>query len=139
MNSVKKILLVDDSPTVLALERMVLGRAGYALVSANNGQEALALARTERPDLVLMDLSLPVVDGWEPDLEGRRGLPVFIAHGRRDPVMEVSFARRARELLETAGLVTRRREGRYTFHDLDTAPLAPLRERWHHSDERTPR
>ncbi len=43
------------------------------------------------------------------------------------------------DVLETAGLVTRRREGRYTFHDLDTAPLAPLRERWHHSDERTPR
>ena len=43
------------------------------------------------------------------------------------------------DVLETAGLVTRRREGRYTFHDLDTAPLAPLRERWHHPDERTPR
>jgi DNA-binding transcriptional ArsR family regulator len=43
------------------------------------------------------------------------------------------------DVLETAGLVTRRREGRYTFHDLDTAPLAPLRERWHRPDERTPR
>lgn len=43
------------------------------------------------------------------------------------------------DVLETAGLVTRRREGRYTFHDLDTAPLAPLRERWHHPDERNPR
>ena len=43
------------------------------------------------------------------------------------------------DVLETAGLLHRRREGRYTFHDLDTAPLAPLRERWHHPDERTPR
>ena len=43
------------------------------------------------------------------------------------------------DVLETAGLLHRRREGRYTFHDLDTAPLAPLRERWHRPDERTPR
>jgi DNA-binding transcriptional ArsR family regulator len=42
------------------------------------------------------------------------------------------------DVLETAGLLHRRREGRYTFHDLDTAPLAPLRERWHRPDERTP-
>ena len=40
------------------------------------------------------------------------------------------------DVLETAGLLHRRREGRYTFHDLDTAPLAPLRRRWHRPDER---
>ena len=43
------------------------------------------------------------------------------------------------DVLEAAGLVRRRREGRYTFHDLDTTPLAPLRDRWRHTDERTPR
>jgi phospholipase/carboxylesterase len=47
---------------------------------------------------------IPVVEGWEPDLEGRKGLPVFIAHGRRDPIMDVAFARQARDLLEGAGL-----------------------------------
>ncbi len=41
------------------------------------------------------------------------------------------------DALEAAGLVIRRREGRYTFHDLDTTPLAPLRERWVRPDERT--
>ena len=41
------------------------------------------------------------------------------------------------DVLEAAGLVHRRREGRYTFHDLDTAPLRPLRERWRHPHERT--
>jgi DNA-binding transcriptional ArsR family regulator len=40
-------------------------------------------------------------------------------------------------VLEAAGLVHRRREGRYTFHDLDTAPLRPLRERWRDPHERT--
>ncbi len=47
---------------------------------------------------------VPTVEGWEPDLESRSGMPVFIAHGRLDPVIEVTFARRARELLEGAGL-----------------------------------
>jgi len=41
------------------------------------------------------------------------------------------------DVLDAAGLVHRRREGRYTFHDLDTTPLAPLRERWHRPPERT--
>lgn len=57
---------------------------------------------------------VPVVDGWEPDLAGRRALPVFISHGRLDPVMEVSFARRARDLLEPAGL-------RVEYHETDVA------------------
>jgi phospholipase/carboxylesterase len=47
---------------------------------------------------------VPVVEGWEPDLAGRTGTRVFIAHGRRDPVMQVDFARRARDLLENGGL-----------------------------------
>ena len=41
------------------------------------------------------------------------------------------------DVLEAARLVHRRREGRYTFHHLDTTPLAPLRERWRHPDDRT--
>jgi phospholipase/carboxylesterase len=47
---------------------------------------------------------IPTVDGWEPDLEHRRGLPVFITHGARDPVISVEFARDARRRLESAGL-----------------------------------
>ncbi|HKP18787.1 MAG TPA: hypothetical protein VJT84_09920 [Gaiellaceae bacterium] len=47
---------------------------------------------------------IPTVDGWEPELTGRRGLRVFVAHGRNDPIMAVDFARRARELLQPAGL-----------------------------------
>jgi phospholipase/carboxylesterase len=47
---------------------------------------------------------IPTVDGWEPDLAGRTGTRAFIAHGRNDPIMDVAFARSAREQLETAGL-----------------------------------
>ncbi|MBF5044344.1 response regulator [Aggregicoccus sp. 17bor-14] len=90
MTSPKKILLVDDSPTVLAMERMVLGRAGYALVSATNGQEALALARTERPDLVLMDVIMPQMNGFEACAALRASadtaaLPVILVTTRSEP------------------------------------------------------
>ncbi len=47
---------------------------------------------------------IPTVEGWQPDLGSRSDLPVFIAHGRRDPVIDVEFARRARALLEAGGL-----------------------------------
>jgi phospholipase/carboxylesterase len=47
---------------------------------------------------------VPTVEGWEPGLASRADLPVLIAHGRRDPVIDVAFARRARALLEGAGL-----------------------------------
>src|SRR3954470_22533179 len=47
---------------------------------------------------------VPVVEGWQPQLEGRESVRAFIAHGRNDPIMAVDFARSARELLEGGGL-----------------------------------
>lgn len=52
--------------------------------------------------------------GWDPDLGSRRDLPVFIAHGRRDPTIDVAFARRARDVLEAAGLAV-------TYHEAEAA------------------
>ena len=63
---------------------------------------------------------VPVVDGWEPDLAAREGLRALIAHGRRDPVMEVGFARRARELLEAGGVEVRYQESD-AGHQIDLA------------------
>jgi CheY-like chemotaxis protein len=60
-----KILLVEDNePSRDALGRR-LQRRGYDVVLAVDGQEAVSTARQVRPDLVLMDLGLPVIDGWE--------------------------------------------------------------------------
>ena len=67
---------------------------------------------------------IPIVDGWEPDLAGRAGLRAFIAHGRRDPVMEVGFARRARELLEAGGLDVEYHESDAAHH-IDPAHVPP--------------
>ena len=59
-----RVLLVEDNPDNFELVRFLLERADYQVLEAHNGQMGLDLARRESPDLILMDLSLPGVDGW---------------------------------------------------------------------------
>ncbi len=61
----RKILLVDDSPTALLMEQMLLGKASYELILAKNGKEGIERALAEHPDLILMDIVMPAVDGLE--------------------------------------------------------------------------
>jgi CheY-like chemotaxis protein len=65
LSAVPKILLVEDNEMNRDMLTRRLGRKGYEVVSATDGEQALAMARSESPDLILMDLSLPVLDGWE--------------------------------------------------------------------------
>ena len=60
-----KILYVEDNEDNVYMLTRRLERAGFEVVIAADGEEGVALARAQRPDLVLMDLSLPVLDGWE--------------------------------------------------------------------------
>jgi CheY-like chemotaxis protein len=60
-----KVLYVEDNDDNIYLLKRRFGRAGFTLVVARDGEEGLAMARSERPDMILMDLSLPVLDGWE--------------------------------------------------------------------------
>ncbi|WNG33815.1 response regulator [Archangium minus] len=61
----KKILLVDDSNTVLLMHRMMLSGGSYELLIARNGVEAVDLALRERPDLIFMDVVMPQMDGLQ--------------------------------------------------------------------------
>lgn len=61
----KKILLVDDSTTVLLMEKMILSKGPYQVVTAINGEEAVAKAATEKPDLILLDVVMPKMNGFE--------------------------------------------------------------------------
>ncbi len=61
----KKILVVEDDTDNRCIVAKVLSVEGYQVVEATDGVEALAQARAERPDLILMDLALPNMDGWE--------------------------------------------------------------------------
>ncbi len=61
----KKILIVEDNPQSMRLVEMTLKAGGYALLKATNGEEALDLATREQPDLIIMDMQLPKVSGYE--------------------------------------------------------------------------
>lgn len=60
-----RVLYVEDNDDNVYVVRQRLGRAGFTVIVAGDGERGIALAAAERPDLILMDLSLPVVDGWE--------------------------------------------------------------------------
>ncbi len=61
----KKILLVDDEPDILKVVTFRLRKTGYEIITAEDGQKALDLIKAQRPDLVLLDLNLPIIDGSE--------------------------------------------------------------------------
>ena len=61
----KKILLVDDSPTAILWQRLILEADQYEIVVATDGEEGVRLAKAEQPDLVLLDVMMPRMDGFE--------------------------------------------------------------------------
>src|SRR5919108_4967738 len=60
-----KILYVEDNEDNVFMLKNRLTRAGHTVVIANDGAQGVAMASSERPDIILMDLSLPVLDGWQ--------------------------------------------------------------------------
>lgn len=64
-NSTKKVLVVDDEPDTLELVKLVLESGGFEVMLANNGMEALAQIETIKPDIVLLDIMMPDMDGWD--------------------------------------------------------------------------
>jgi len=59
----KKVLLVDDSSTVLLMEKMILAKGPYEIVTARDGVEGVAKAKSEQPDVILLDVMMPNLDG----------------------------------------------------------------------------
>ena len=59
------VLLVEDNEVNRYLVRFVLEKGGFRVITADNGREAIELARVHRPDLILMDIQMPVMDGYE--------------------------------------------------------------------------
>jgi phospholipase/carboxylesterase len=88
--------------TGVAPERTVLG--GFSMGSVMSYSLGLAAERPAPAGILAFSGFVPVVEGWEPSLADRTGTRAFIAHGRRDPIMAVDFARQAHELLQGGGL-----------------------------------
>ena len=77
-----KILLVEDNEMNRDMLSRRLERKGYQIVIAVDGQQGINLARSERPDLILMDMSLPLIDGWEAtrqlkSADDTKGIPII--------------------------------------------------------------
>ena len=61
----KTVLLVEDNEDNRIVYSTILKHYGYRVVEALNGEEGIARARSEKPDVILMDISIPIIDGWE--------------------------------------------------------------------------
>ena len=93
-----KVLLIEDNEMDRDMLSRRLIRRGFQVVFAMDGQQGVDLARSERPDIILMDMSLPVIDGWEATRrvkadDGTRGVPVIgltahVMSGDREKAIE---------------------------------------------------
>ena len=83
----KKILLVDDSSTILMMEKFILRNDPYVLITASNGEEAVVKAVSEQPDLILLDVIMPRMGGFEAcrfirDNEASKHIPIIMVTTR---------------------------------------------------------
>ena len=76
----KKILVVDDEPKIVQLARDYLEHAGFSVVSAYDGRAALALGRSDKPDLIVLDLGLPQLDGLDVTRADRKSTRLNSSH-----------------------------------------------------------
>jgi len=106
--------------TGIGPERTALG--GFSMGSVMSYAMALGADRPPVAGILAFSGFVPVVEDWEPSFGDRRATRAFIAHGRRDPIIEIGFAQRARELLEEGGLDVSYRESDIG-HQIDPAHL----------------
>ena len=117
-------LLSEWLDATVDLERTVLG--GFSQGSVMAYALGLGAGRPAPAGVLAMSGFIPVVEGFELDLEGRRGLPVAIAHGTHDPVITVQFGHEARDRLSAAGLDVLYRESPIG-HGVDPRGIDELR------------
>ncbi len=90
----KRILCIEDEAEMIDLIRLILGRRGYEVLGANGGREGIEMIRTEKPDLVLLDLMMPDMDGWEVYQqmkadENTRHIPVIVVTAKAQSIDRV--------------------------------------------------
>ena len=102
------VMVVDDEESMVHLLRTILEARGYEVATATGGRQALSLARARRPDLILLDLMMPEIDGWEVLHELRQDpstadIPVIIVTVKRDELDRTVGT----DLLKVAGYVNK--------------------------------
>ncbi len=90
----KMILCIEDEPEMIDLIRLILSRRGFEIRGANGGKEGLEIIRNEHPDLVLLDLMMPEMDGWEVYQqmkadEAAKDIPVIVVTAKAQSIDKV--------------------------------------------------
>lgn len=85
-----RVLVVDDDPSIRRMIVAALKRDGYTFLEAANGRDALDLMRSEHPDVVVLDLMMPILSGWDvlqerQNEDALKRIPVIIVSANRDP------------------------------------------------------
>ncbi|HVF25362.1 MAG TPA: response regulator [Anaerolineales bacterium] len=92
--NLKSILCIEDEPEMIDLMRLILGRRGFTVKGAAGGIEGLRMIRAERPDLILLDLMMPDMDGWEVYQqmkadENTKNIPVIVVTAKAQSIDKV--------------------------------------------------
>ena len=92
--AVKRILCIEDEQEMIDLIRLILGRRGFDVKGATGGMEGLKMVRQDIPDLVLLDLMMPDLDGWEVYQQMKaddktRGIPVIVVTAKAQNIDRV--------------------------------------------------
>ncbi len=93
-SSHKSILCIEDEPEMIDLIRLILGRRGFEVKGATGGAEGLKMIHDEKPDLILLDLMMPDMDGWEVYQqikadEKTKGIPVIVVTAKAQSIDKV--------------------------------------------------
>ncbi len=89
-----RIVCVEDEPEMIDLIKLILGRKGHEVIPAHGGREGLDVIRQEKPDLVLLDLMMPDMDGWEVYQQIKAGddtkeIPVIVVTAKAQSIDKV--------------------------------------------------
>ena len=107
-----KVLVVDDDPDMVSVIRMSLENASYEVLEAGNGKEGIDKAKKERPDLIIMDLMMPEMDGFEackrlkadPELDS---IPILVLTAIGQQFADTKYAKDMGLRLETEDFITK--------------------------------
>jgi two-component system response regulator VicR len=90
----RTVVCIEDEPEMIDLVRLILGRKGFELIGAVGGREGLETVRKIKPDLVLLDLMMPDIDGWEVYQQMKadddlKGIPVIVVTAKAQSIDRV--------------------------------------------------
>ena len=94
MGNGKRVVCIEDEPEMIDLVKLILSRKGFQVVGAMGGREGLEAIKREKPDLVLLDLMMPYMDGWEvyqkmKAEEATKAIPVIVVTAKAQSIDKV--------------------------------------------------